>query len=287
MTTLANGVRVITEAMPHVRSVSVGVWIGSGSRREIGRAERHLALHRAHAVQGHHAAAPRKTSPARWIPSAATWTPSPPRNWSASTPRCWTSTSRRRSTFWPTWCSIRCSATRTSKRKRASFWKRSRWRRTARTTWSTRSSPPTSGKTIRWASRFWGRRETVKRFDRAMMQRYYGAIYAPANLIVTAAGNLTHERLVALVREHFEASAAGEPLPAGPGSRHARAHRAAQQEGAGAGAPVPGRAVVSAAARGALRLLRAEHAAGRRHEFAAVPEHSRAAGAGVRRVLAS
>src|SRR6476661_9967794 len=34
MTTLANGVRVITETMPHVRSVSVGVWIGSGSRRE-------------------------------------------------------------------------------------------------------------------------------------------------------------------------------------------------------------------------------------------------------------
>src|SRR3954468_1569225 len=34
MTTLVNGVRVITEAMPHVRSVSVGVWVGSGSRRE-------------------------------------------------------------------------------------------------------------------------------------------------------------------------------------------------------------------------------------------------------------
>src|SRR5690242_8204921 len=34
MTTLPNGVRVITEAMPHVRSVSVGIWIGSGSRRE-------------------------------------------------------------------------------------------------------------------------------------------------------------------------------------------------------------------------------------------------------------
>src|SRR4051794_27429309 len=33
-TTLDNGVRVITEAMPHVRSVSVGIWIGSGSRRE-------------------------------------------------------------------------------------------------------------------------------------------------------------------------------------------------------------------------------------------------------------
>src|SRR5436309_5540656 len=34
MSTLSNGVRVITEAMPHVRSVSVGIWIGSGSRRE-------------------------------------------------------------------------------------------------------------------------------------------------------------------------------------------------------------------------------------------------------------
>jgi predicted Zn-dependent peptidase len=33
-TTLANGIKVITEAMPHVRSVSAGVWVGSGSRRE-------------------------------------------------------------------------------------------------------------------------------------------------------------------------------------------------------------------------------------------------------------
>ncbi|HLK18546.1 MAG TPA: pitrilysin family protein, partial [Bryobacteraceae bacterium] len=33
-TTLENGVRVITENMPHVRSVSMGVWIGTGSRAE-------------------------------------------------------------------------------------------------------------------------------------------------------------------------------------------------------------------------------------------------------------
>src|SRR4051794_23707960 len=33
-TTLPNGMKVITEAMSHVRSVSVGVWIGTGSRRE-------------------------------------------------------------------------------------------------------------------------------------------------------------------------------------------------------------------------------------------------------------
>jgi len=33
-TTLSNGVRVITERMEHVRSVSMGIWIGAGSRRE-------------------------------------------------------------------------------------------------------------------------------------------------------------------------------------------------------------------------------------------------------------
>ena len=32
--TLPNGLKVITEHMPHVRSVSVGIWIGTGSRRE-------------------------------------------------------------------------------------------------------------------------------------------------------------------------------------------------------------------------------------------------------------
>ena len=31
--TLGNGLRVITEVMTHVRSISVGVWVGSGSRR--------------------------------------------------------------------------------------------------------------------------------------------------------------------------------------------------------------------------------------------------------------
>ncbi|HUS08059.1 MAG TPA: pitrilysin family protein, partial [Bryobacteraceae bacterium] len=33
-TTLSNGIRVITESMPHVRSVSVGIWVGTGARRE-------------------------------------------------------------------------------------------------------------------------------------------------------------------------------------------------------------------------------------------------------------
>ena len=33
--TLANGLVVITETMPHVRSVSVGIWVRNGSRLEV------------------------------------------------------------------------------------------------------------------------------------------------------------------------------------------------------------------------------------------------------------
>src|SRR5207245_8318201 len=34
-TVLPNGIRVITERMPHVRSVAVGVWVETGSRHEV------------------------------------------------------------------------------------------------------------------------------------------------------------------------------------------------------------------------------------------------------------
>jgi predicted Zn-dependent peptidase len=68
-----------------------------------------------------------------------------------------------------------------------------------------------------------GTRETVKRFHRDSVLEYYSAVYVPSNLIVTAAGNLTHERLVGLVREHFENTPAGAPLgPDSPPNTHAR-----------------------------------------------------------------
>src|SRR5215472_5650082 len=58
-----------------------------------------------------------------------------------------------------------------------------------------------------------GTRETVRRFDSEMIRAYYSQVYAPANLLVTAAGNLTHQRLVALVREHFDSLPTGQPTP--------------------------------------------------------------------------
>jgi predicted Zn-dependent peptidase len=68
-----------------------------------------------------------------------------------------------------------------------------------------------------------GTRETVKRFNQALVRDYYQSVYTPANLLITAAGNLSHERLVNLARERFEALAPAAPEPAPPvPATHAR-----------------------------------------------------------------
>jgi predicted Zn-dependent peptidase len=48
-----------------------------------------------------------------------------------------------------------------------------------------------------------GTRETVNRFDREMLHQFYSDVYSPQNLLITAAGNLHHQRLVDLVKERF------------------------------------------------------------------------------------
>src|SRR5579863_3598448 len=49
-----------------------------------------------------------------------------------------------------------------------------------------------------------GTKDTVRAFNQDMLRDYYGRYYTPANILITAAGNLNHERLVDLVRERFE-----------------------------------------------------------------------------------
>jgi predicted Zn-dependent peptidase len=49
-----------------------------------------------------------------------------------------------------------------------------------------------------------GTKDTVKAFDRAMIDDYYQRYYSPSNILITAAGNLNHERLVDLARQYFE-----------------------------------------------------------------------------------
>jgi predicted Zn-dependent peptidase len=53
-----------------------------------------------------------------------------------------------------------------------------------------------------------GRVETVSRFTRAELLRFFKKIYTPSNLIVAAAGNLEEEKILDLVREGFSSLAA-------------------------------------------------------------------------------
>ena len=49
-----------------------------------------------------------------------------------------------------------------------------------------------------------GTKETVKKFERQAVLDAYSHRFAPGNIIVSAAGNLDHDRFVALVTKHFE-----------------------------------------------------------------------------------
>jgi len=49
-----------------------------------------------------------------------------------------------------------------------------------------------------------GTKETVKRFERNAVFDAYAHRFAPGNIIVSAAGNLDHDRFVELVSKHFE-----------------------------------------------------------------------------------
>jgi predicted Zn-dependent peptidase len=63
-----------------------------------------------------------------------------------------------------------------------------------------------------------GTKETVKRFAPAPVRKLYGERFVPSNIIVSAAGHLKHEQFVKLVAGHFEGMQPGKnkfrsPLP--------------------------------------------------------------------------
>jgi predicted Zn-dependent peptidase len=48
-----------------------------------------------------------------------------------------------------------------------------------------------------------GTRDTVRKFERPIVSEFYGHHFAPSNLVVAAAGNLSHEQFVELVAKYF------------------------------------------------------------------------------------
>jgi predicted Zn-dependent peptidase len=49
-----------------------------------------------------------------------------------------------------------------------------------------------------------GSKDTIRAFDRGMIDSYFQRYYSPSNILITAAGNLNHAELVELARQHFE-----------------------------------------------------------------------------------
>jgi len=213
MTSLANGVRVITEAMPHVRSVAVGVWIDSGSRRETSEQNgiSHFIEHMLF-----------KGTTSRSAEDIARSVDSIGGNLDAFTAKelvCFNTKvlDQHLSQAFDVLADLVLHPMfreEDIEKEKGVILEEIKMEE---------DSPDYLVHEI-FSSNFWkdhplgkpilGTPQSVKRFDRGMIHAYYEAIYAPANLLVTAAGNLTHDRLVALVREHFETMPPQPPLAA-------------------------------------------------------------------------
>jgi predicted Zn-dependent peptidase len=213
ITRLANGVRVITEAMPHVRSVSVGIWIGSGSRRETGdyNGISHFIEHMLF-----------KGTTRRSAEDIARSVDSIGGNLDAFTAKelvCFNTKvlDEHLSLAFDVLADLvlhpRFREEDIEKEKGVILEEIK----------MEADSPDYLVHEI-FSSNFWqghplgkpilGTPQTVKRFDQQMIREFYSGVYAPANLIVTAAGNLTHTGLVALARQHLEDLRPADAAPA-------------------------------------------------------------------------
>jgi predicted Zn-dependent peptidase len=213
MTRLQNGVRVITESMPHVRSVSVGIWIGTGSRRE--SAEQNGISHFIeHMVF--------KGTTSRSAEDIARSVDSVGGNLDAFTAKelvCFNT--KVLDQHLPLAFAVLADLVLHPLFRDEDIGKE---KGVILEEIKMEADSPDYLVHEIFTSNFWkdhplgkpilGTRETVKRFDQRMIREYYGAVYAPTNLLITAAGNLTHAALVALVGEHFSELAANGAAPA-------------------------------------------------------------------------
>src|SRR5580693_2801938 len=222
MTTLTNGVRVITEVMPHVRSISVGIWIGSGSRRE--NAEQNGISHFIEHMLF-------KGTTNRSAEDIARSVDSIGGNLDAFTAKemvCFNT--KVLDEHLPIAMDVLGDLVLNPAFRDEDIEKEKGV--ILEEIKMDADSPDYLVHEI-FSSNFWkdhalgkpilGTRETVKRFDREMIDRFYTSVYSPHNLLITAAGNLHHRRLVDLTKERFaDFSRNGAAISQSKPSTHAR-----------------------------------------------------------------
>jgi len=209
---LPNGIRIVTEVMPHVRSVSLGVWIGSGSRVENG-SENGISHFIEHMVF--------KGTKNRSAEDIARSVDSVGGGLDAFTSKELVSFNTKvLDEHLPLALDILADLVLNPLFRQEDIEKE---KSVILEEIKMEADQPEFVLHETFISNFWkghglgkpilGTKESVKKFGRELLLDYYGRVYSPKNILITAAGNLDHDEIVRLVREKFEALEARGAVP--------------------------------------------------------------------------
>jgi predicted Zn-dependent peptidase len=210
---LPNGLRIVTEVMPYVRSVSLGVWIGSGSRVERGPENgiSHFIEHMVFKGTKHRSA----EDIARSVDSVGG-------GLDAFTSKELVSFNTKvLDEHVPFALDILADLVLNPLFRKEDIEKE---KGVILEEIKMEADQPEFVLHETFISNFWkghglgkpilGTRETVKKFGQEILCDYYNRVYSPQNILITAAGNLNHDELVKLIRDKFEGLETRGPLPA-------------------------------------------------------------------------
>jgi predicted Zn-dependent peptidase len=199
---LPNGIRVVTEVMPHVRSVSLGVWIGSGSRIERGP-ENGISHFIEHMVF--------KGTTNRSAEDIARSVDSVGGGLDAFTSKELVSfNTKTLDEHLPFAFDILSDLVRNPLFREEDIEKE---KSVILEEIKMEADQPEFVLHETFISNFWkghglgkpilGTRDTVKKFGKAMLLDFYDRVYSPQNILITAAGNLKHSEIVRFVEDKF------------------------------------------------------------------------------------
>jgi predicted Zn-dependent peptidase len=218
--TLPNGIRIVTEAMPYVRSVSLGVWIGAGSRIERGP-ENGLSHFLEHMVF--------KGTKNRSAEDIARSVDSVGGGLDAFTSKELVSfNTKTMDEHLPLALDILAELVVNPLLREEDLEKE---KSVILEEIKMEADQPEFVLHETFISNFWkghglgkpilGTRDSVKKFRTDTLREFHSRVYSPSNMVITAAGNLDHDKLTKLITDKFGGL---EPQPALPPDTLPKAH---------------------------------------------------------------
>ena len=203
-TSLPNGIRIITETVPHVRSVSIGVWIGTGARRENVK-ENGISHFIEHMLF--------KGTAKRSAEQIAREADSTGGNLDAYTAKELVSYNIKvLDEHLPIAFDVLADLVLNPRFEEADIEKE---KGVILEELKMEVDNPEYLVHETFFSRFWknhslgrsilGTKATISSFDQEVIRRYYDDVYTASNIVITAAGRITHSQIVALAVQYFGA----------------------------------------------------------------------------------